>query len=165
MTTTAINLPLYRALRSLEVPEGEAAAAAEAAIPDLSQLATKEDLSRMATRDDLQRMATKDDLLRMASKDDLQRMVTKDEMRADVAALRTEIAGIRVEMSQASSRQTKWLAGAIFAGAGLVIASSRLPPPTPSTDAIRAVVEQTLRTLPQQPAPPLAPAPRLPTAP
>jgi len=44
MTTTAINLPLYRVLRALNVSEPDAEAAAEAALPDLSQLATKDEL-------------------------------------------------------------------------------------------------------------------------
>jgi len=59
MTTTAINLPLYRVLRALQVSEPDATAAAEATMPDLSQLATKDDLTRFATKDDVARCATK----------------------------------------------------------------------------------------------------------
>jgi len=120
MTTTAINLPLYRALRALHVSEPDAAAAAEAAMPDLSQLATK------------------------------------DELRAEIAGvradLRTEIAGVRTEIAQTAQRQTTWLITALVATAGVIIASQRLIPPALPTDAVRAIVEQTVRNLPP-PAP------------
>jgi len=131
MTTTAINLPLYRVLRALQVSEPDATAAAEAAMPDLSQLATKDDLTRCATRDDVARCATKDEL-------------------------RAEIAGVRTEIAQTARRQTTSLTTVAIAAAGVVIAAQRLLPPVLPTDAVRAIVEQTVRNL----QPPPAPSPR-----
>jgi len=122
MTTTAINLPLYRVLRALQVSEPDATAAAEAAMPDLSQLATKDDVARCAT---------------------------KDELRA-------EIAGVRTEIAQTARRQTTSLTTVAIAAAGVVIAAQRLLPPVLPTDAVRAIVEQTVRNL----QPPPAPSPR-----
>jgi len=131
MTTTAINLPLYRVLRALQVSEPDATAAAEATMPDLSQLATKDDLTRCATRDDVARCATKDEL-------------------------RAEIAGVRTEIAQTARRQTTSLTTVAIAAAGVVIAAQRLLPPVLPTDAVRAIVEQTVRNL----QPPPAPSPR-----
>ncbi len=131
MTTTAINLPLYRVLRALQVSEPDATAAAEATMPDLSQLATKEDLTRCATKDDVARCATRDEL-------------------------RAEIAGVRTEIAQTARRQTTSLTTVAIAAAGVVIAAQRLLPPVLPTDAVRAIVEQTVRNL----QPPPAPSPR-----
>ena len=68
MATASINLPPYRALRSLDISEDVAASAAEA-LP-----APSVDLSHLATRDDLTRFAT------------------RDELRAEISGVRTEIA-------------------------------------------------------------------------
>lgn len=87
MTTTSINLPFYRVLKSLDVPEAEAQAAAEAAPPDLSQLATKE------------------------------------ELRAEIAGVRAEIAGLETRMTRAIQQQTTWLFGALVATVGVLIAA------------------------------------------
>ena len=56
MPTASIDLPFYRALRSLDIPDDAAASAAKVATTppvDLSHLATKDDLARFATRDEL----------------------------------------------------------------------------------------------------------------
>jgi len=121
MTTTAINLPLYRVLRALQVSEPDAEAAAAAAPPDLAHLATK------------------------------------DELRAEIASVRadlkTEIASVKTEIAQTAQRQTTWLITIVIAAAGIVIAAQRLIPPALPTDAVRAIVEQTIRNLQPQPAP------------
>lgn len=120
MTTTAINLPLYRVLKALNVSDAEAEAAAQAGLPDLSRLATKEDLTRFATKEDLNRFATKEDLARFA---------TRDELRAEIAGVKAEIAGVRAEIAQAVQRQTTWLFGALVAAVGVIVAVQRLLPP------------------------------------
>ena len=136
MATAPINLPLYRVLRSLDVPEDAAASAAEvqtAAPVDLSHLATRDEL-----RAELARFATRDEL-----RAELARFATRDELRAEIAGvraelrteiagirteLRTEIAGVRTELAQAAQRLIIWLVGAIFAAAGLVVALLRAFP-------------------------------------
>ncbi len=132
MTTASINLPLYRALRFLNVDEDIAASAAEAspAPPpvDLSHLATKEDLTRFATKEDLTHFATKEDLTRFATKEDLARFATRDELRAEIAGVRAEIAGVRTEIAQTAQRLILWLIGAMFTIAGLVVAFLRFFP-------------------------------------
>lgn len=121
MPTTAINLPLYRVLRALQVSEPDAEAAAAAAPPDLSHLATK------------------------------------DELRAEIASVRADLkieAGhLRTDIAQTAQRQTTWLVTVVIAAAGIVIAAQRLIPPALPTDAVRAIVEQTMRNLQPQPAP------------
>lgn len=117
MTTTAINLPLYRVLRALQVSEPDAAAAADATVPDLLQLATK------------------------------------DELRA-------EIAGVRTEIVRTARRQTASLTTIAVALAGIVPAAQRLLPPVLPTDAVRAIVEQTVRNIQPPPAPSPRPAPQ-----
>ena len=53
MAATTINLPLYRVLTDLNVPEERAREAAEASVPDLSALATKADMdARFAAFED-----------------------------------------------------------------------------------------------------------------
>ena len=106
MPTASINLPLYRALRSLDVSEDAAVSAAEVPV------APSVDLSHLATKDDLARFATKDDLARFA---------TRDELRAEIASVRTEIV-------QAAQRQTVWLIGVVLASSGLVVALLRAFP-------------------------------------
>ncbi len=118
MTTTAINLPLYRVLRALNVSEPDAEAAAEAALPDLSQLATKDEL--------------------------------RNEIAGVRADLKIEIAGLRAEIAQIVQRQTTWLVTAVVAATGIIIATQRFAPPALPTDAVRAVVEQTIRNLQPQ---------------
>ena len=121
MPTTAINMPLYRVLRALQVSEPDAEAAAATAPPDLAHLATR------------------------------------DELRAEIASVRadlkTEIAGVRTDIAQTAQRQTTWLVTVVIAAAGIVIAAQRLIPPALPTDAVRAIVEQTMRNLPPQPGP------------
>ena len=121
MTTTAINMPLYRVLRALHVSEPDAEAAAAAAPPDLSHLATR------------------------------------DELRAEIASvradLRIEAEHLRTDIAQTAQRQTTWLVT-------VVIAAQRLIPPALPTDAVRAIVEQTMRNLQTQPAPGPAAPPR-----
>lgn len=114
MTTTWINFPLYRALKSLNVPEAEAEAAAQADPPDLSRLAIKENLSRLATKEDLARFATKEDLSRLATKEDLARFAIKEELRAEIA--------------QGLQRQTTRLFTALVAAVGVLLAVQRLMP-------------------------------------
>ena len=130
MTTTALNLPLYRVLRALQVSEPDAEAAAAAAPPDLTHLATK------------------------------------DELRAEIASVRadlkTEIASVRTDIAQTAQRQTTWLITVVLAAAGIVIAAQRLIPPALPTDAVRAIVEQTMRNFQPQPQPQPAPAPAAP---
>ena len=121
MTTTSINLPLYRVLKSLDVPEAEAQAAAEAAPPDLSQLATKE------------------------------------ELRAEIAGVRAEIAGLETRLTRAIQQQTTWLFGALVAAVGVLIAAQRLMPQTLPSDAVRAIVAQTVRDMQAAPAPSVPP--------
>ena len=116
MTTTALNLPLYRVLRALQVSEPDAEAAAAAAPPDLTHLATK------------------------------------DELRAEIASVRADIA-------QTAQRQTTWLITVVLAAAGIVIAAQRLIPPALPTDAVRAIVEQTMRNFQPQPQPQSQPQP------
>ena len=128
MTATAINLPLYRVLRALQVSEPDAEAAAAAAPPDLAHLATK------------------------------------DELRAEIARVRadlkTEIASVKTEIAQTAQRQTTWLITVVLAAAGIVVAAQRLIPPALPTDAVRAIVEQTIRNVQPQPAPGPAIPPR-----
>lgn len=50
MAATTINLPLYQVLTDLKVPEDRAQMAAEASIPDLSNLATRDDLKGVEDR-------------------------------------------------------------------------------------------------------------------
>ena len=165
---TVINLPLYRALKSLNVPEAEAQAAAEAALPDLSRFATKEDLLRLPTKEDLSRFATKEDLLRFATKEDLLRFATKEDLlrlptKEDLSRfatkeeVRAEVAGVRAEIAQAVQRQTTWLITVVFAAAGLVIAAQRLMPQALPADTVRAIVSQTVRDMQAVPTPPLPP--------
>lgn len=49
MVATTLNLPLYRVLTELKVPEDRAREAAEASIPDLSGLTVKNDLTAALT--------------------------------------------------------------------------------------------------------------------
>lgn len=138
MTTTAINLPLYRVLRALNVSEPEAEAAAEAALPDLSQLATKEELRAEIAG-------------------------VRADLKVEASTLRTEISGLRTEIAQTVQRQTTWLITAVAAAAGIIIATQRIAPPALPTDAVRAVVEQTVRNL--QPQLPPATQPSRPVPP
>ena len=142
--TTAINLPLYRVLKALNVSDADAEAAAQAGSPDLSRLATKEDLTRFATKEDLTRFATKEDLNRFATKEDLARFATKDELRA-------EIAGVKAEIAQGLQRQTTWFVGALVAALGVLFAVQRLMPQPLPSDAVRAIVAQTVRDMQAQP--------------
>lgn len=123
MPTTAINMPLYRVLRALQVSEPDAEAAAAAAPPDLSHLATK------------------------------------DELRAEIASVRAdfkiEAGHLRTDIAQTAQRQTTWLVT-------VVIAAQRLIPPALPTDAVRAIVEQTMHNLQPQPVPQPAPGPAAP---
>ena len=128
MTTTAMNLRLYRVLKSLNVPDAEAQAAAETAPPDPG-CTTSRDLSHLATKGDLSRLAA------------------KEEVRAEVAVVRTEIA-------QAAQRQTTWLLTALVAAVGLLLAVQSLMPQSLPSDAVRAVVAQTVRDMQAGPVPP-----------
>jgi len=145
MTTTAINLPLYRVLRALNVSEPEAEAAAEAALPDLSQLATKEEL-----RAEIAGVRTE-----IAG--------VRADLKVEASTLRTEISGLRTEIAQTVQRQTTWLITAVVAATGIIIATQRIAPPALPTDAVRAVVEQTVRNL--QPQLPPATQPSRPVPP
>ncbi len=138
MTTTAINLPLYRVLRALNVSEPEAEAAAEAALPDLSQLATKEELRAEIAG-------------------------VRADLKVEASTLRTEISGLRTEIAQTVQRQTTWLITAVVAATGIIIATQRIAPPALPIDAVRAVVEQTVRNL--QPQLPPATQPSRPVPP
>ena len=65
MAATTINLPLYRVLTDLKVPEGRAREAAEASVPDLSALATRTDQAAMEARIDARFAAFEDRIGRM----------------------------------------------------------------------------------------------------
>ena len=65
MAATTINLPLYRVLTDLNVPEERAREAAEASVPDLSGLATKADQAAMEARMDARFSAFEDRVGRM----------------------------------------------------------------------------------------------------
>ena len=65
MAATTINLPLYRVLTDLNVPEERAREAAEASVPDLSALATKADQAAMEARIDARFAAFEDRIGRM----------------------------------------------------------------------------------------------------
>ena len=136
MTTTALNLPLYRVLRALQVSEPDAEAAAAAAPPDLTHLATKDELRAeiASVRADL-----------------------KTEIASVRADLRVEAGHLRTDIAQTAQRQTTWLITVVLAAAGIVIAAQRLIPPALPTDAVRAIVEQTMRNF--QPQSQLQPAP------
>ena len=82
MPTTSINLPLYRVLRTLNVPEPDAEAAATAAPPDLSQLATKEELRAEIAG-------------------------VRADLKVEISAVRAEVAGLRrTELVRAFRHQT-----------------------------------------------------------
>lgn len=99
MSATAFNLPLYKALKDLNVADEMAEAAAQAAMPDLSRLALREDVSRLATR---------------------------DELHAEIAGMRHEV-GARI--ARASQQQIVWTIGALIALFGLFFAAQRYLPP------------------------------------
>lgn len=155
MTTTAVNLPLYRVLKALNVSDADAEAAAQTASPDLSRLATKEDLTRFATKEDLNRFATKEDLARFATKDELRAEIAG--VRGELAVLRSEvkaeIAGVRADVAGAIQRQTTWLFGALVAAVGVIVAVQRLLPPPVPADAARPVQAQPGATAPPRAMP------------
>ena len=55
-----------------------------------------------------------------------QDVATKDDLRVLGADLRTEIAGVRTELSQAIDRQTRWMVTFIAGWSTLVVAAARL---------------------------------------
>ena len=144
MIATAINLPLYRVLRALQVSEPDAEAAAAAAPPDLAHLATKDELRAeiAGVRADL-----------------------KAEIASVRADLKVEAGHLRTDIAQTAQRQTTWLITVVIAAAGIVIAAQRLIPPALPTDAVRAIVEQTIRNVQPQPVPGPAIPPRAPPQP
>jgi hypothetical protein len=93
---------------------------------------------------------------------DLSHLATKDELRAEIASVRADLkieAGhLRTDIAQTAQRQTTWLVTVVIAAAGIVIAAQRLIPPALPTDAVRAIVEQTMRNLQPQPQPAPGPA-------
>ncbi len=103
MAATTINLPLYRVLTDLNVPEERAREAAEASVPDLSALATKADL-------------------------DTRFAAFEERMSAQSKSLEDRLGRMIAERTDA---QTKWIA-AIAASTIIILLSSSafLWPPT-----------------------------------
>ena len=130
MAATTINLPLYQVLTELKVPEDRARQAAEASVPDLANLATRDDL-RVAF-----------DTMK-ASMDGLEQRIDK------TIAEKTDSLEQRIgrTIAEKADGQTKWIAG-IAATTIIVLlsASAWLWPPTrfPRADdsAIRAALIQ-----------------------
>ncbi len=85
------------------------------------------------------------------------------DLKVEASTLRTEISGLRTEIAQTVQRQTTWLITAVVAATGIIIATQRIAPPALPTDAVRAVVEQTVRNL--QPQLPPATQPSRPVPP
>ena len=110
MAATTINLPLYRVLTDLNVPEERAREAAEASVPDLSALATKADQAAMEARMDA----------RFA--------MFEERMSAQSKSLEDRLGRVIAERTDA---QTKWIA-AIAASTIIILLSSSafLWPPT-----------------------------------
>ena len=157
MTATAINLPLYRVLRALQVSEPDAEAAAAATPPDLAHLATKDELRAeiASVRADLKAEAA-------SVRTDIASV--RADLKAEIASVRAdfrvEAGHLRTDIAQTAQRQTTWLITVVIAAVGIVIAAQRLIPPALPTDAVRAIVEQTIRNSQPQPAPAPAIPPR-----
>ncbi len=88
----------------------------------------------------------------------------RNEIAGVRADLKIEISGLRVEMrsglgsprteiAQAARRQTTTVVITLAASTCAIIAAQRLAPPVLSIDAMRAIVEQTVRSFQLQPAP------------
>lgn len=69
------------------------------------------------------------------------------------AEMRTEVGSPRIEIARAARRQTISAVAALIGSTCAIIAAQRLEPPVLSTDAVRAIVEQTVRDCQPQPAP------------
>jgi transcriptional regulator with XRE-family HTH domain len=54
---------------------------------------------------------------------DLDEPVTKDFVRAEIAGVRSEIADVKTLIQSTARAQTRWLAGAVIAGAGILVAA------------------------------------------
>ena len=121
MAATTINLPLYRVLTDLNVPEERAREAAEASVPDLSALATKADQAAMEARMGARFAAFEE---RMST-----RFTTaEDRANAQSRSLEDRLGRVIAERTDA---QTKWIA-AIAASTIIILLSSSafLWPPT-----------------------------------
>ena len=130
-------------LRALQVSEPDAEAAAAATPPDLAHLATKDELRAeiASVRTDIASVRT-----------DL-----KAEIASVRADFRVEAGHLRTDIAQTAQRQTTWLITVVIAAVGIVVAAQRLIPPALPTDAVRAIVEQTIRNVQPQPAPAATP--------
>ena len=114
MAATTINLPLYRVLTDLNVPEERAREAAEASVPDLSGLATKADLQAM--------------LAGLEERINARLEATKERVDLQSKALEDRLGRVIAEKTDV---QTKWIA-AIAASTIIILLSSSayLWPPT-----------------------------------
>jgi hypothetical protein len=52
---------------------------------------------------------------------DLDEPVTKEFVRAEIAEVRTEIAGLRADIGDRFREQTMWMAGSLIAGMGVAV--------------------------------------------
>lgn len=103
MAATTLNLPLYQVLTELKVPEERARQAAEASIPDLSMIASRDDL--MSAIEGL--------------KERLDRTMESLEAR------------LGQKIAERSDGQTKWIAGIAASTIIILLSSSAyLWPPT-----------------------------------
>ena len=114
MAATTINLPLYRVLTDLKVPEERAREAAEASVPGLSGLATKTDLQAM--------------LAGLEERTNARLEATKERVDLQSKALADRLGRVIAEKTDA---QTKWIA-AVAASTIIILLSSSayLWPPT-----------------------------------
>ena len=114
MAATTINLPLYRVLTDLKVPEERAREAAEASVPDLSGLVTKADLQAM--------------LAGLEERLNARLEATKERVDLQSKALEDRLGRV---IAEKTDTQTKWIA-AIAASTIIILLSSSayLWPPT-----------------------------------
>lgn len=136
MAATTINLPLYRVLTDLNVPEERAREAAEASVPDLSGLVTKADLQamlagfeeRMYTRSEADKERADARLTTFEDRTTARFTTVEDRINAQSKSLEDRLGRLIAEKTDA---QTKWIA-AIAASTIIILLSSSayLWPPT-----------------------------------
>lgn len=139
MVATTLNLPLYRVLTELKVPEERAREAAEASIPDLSGLVTKDDLKSMLT-----------------GMEDRFTAALKGQEDRSTAALKGVEDRIARLVAERADSQTKWFTIVGFSGIGLVLSAIGL------SFVVSNFLLSPNRLLPPQPQPPALSAPASP---